>query len=214
MSSVEQAASSAAAPMRRRRRVLYELARIFSTAFNPFLTALGLFVVLAHTLAPDDASFWRLLLASTAFSSIGPMLYVLRLYATGRVTDLDMSIRAEREAVFSVFVFFYFAGTAALWAMHAPVLIVATMAGYTASCVVVGIITRYWKISMHALGVTAPLVIFFYLYGDRPLPFVVLVPLVGWSRVFLRAHTPLQVIAGSALGFTTVTLFFRLFRLV
>lgn len=203
-----------AVPLRRRRRVLYELARIFSTICNPFLTALALFVMLAHALAPSDGAFWRLLLTSTTFSSTGPMLYILWLYATERVTDLDMSIRAEREAVFAAFIFFYFFGALTLWAMHAPLLLTATMAGYTASCVIVGFITRYWKISMHALGITAPLVIFFYLYGARPLPFVLLVPLVGWSRVYLRAHTPLQVLAGSFLGFATVTIFFRLFRLI
>lgn len=101
-------------PRDRRRRVLTDLARIFSTICNPFLTSLALFVVLAHEKAHDLPSFWFLLFTSTLFTSIGPMLYVLWLYSTDRIADLDMSVRNEREAVFSVFVIFYALGTVTL----------------------------------------------------------------------------------------------------
>ncbi|GAC1305149.1 MAG: hypothetical protein NVS2B3_11760 [Vulcanimicrobiaceae bacterium] len=214
MTTAPEATQTTPIAMGRRRRVLTDLARIFSTIFNPFLTALGLFVVLAHEKSTDAPSFWYLLFSSTFFTSAGPMLYVLWLYATGRITDLDMSVRAERQKVFGAFVIFYGLGTLVLYAMHAPALIVASLAGYTAASFVTQLITRSWKISTHALGVTAPLVVFIYLYGAQPLPFLALVPIVGWSRVWLKAHTPLQVVAGTALGAISVLLFLRLFRLV
>ena len=198
----------------RRRRVLTDLARIFSTVCNPFLTALALFVIVAHQEAKDTQSFWFLLFTSTFFTSIGPMLYVLWLYSTDRITDLDMSVRGERERVFGIFVVFYTIGTLVLWGVHAPALLTASMAGYAAASLVVQYITRYWKISTHALGITAPLVVLVYLYGPQPLPFVVLIPIVGWSRVWLRAHTVLQVVAGTVLGAVSVLVFFRLFRLI
>lgn len=200
--------------MGRRRRVLTDLARIFSTIFNPFLTALALFAILAHAQSSDTVSFWFLLFSSTFFTSLGPMLYVLWLYATGRIADLDMSIRAEREKVFVVFVIFYALGTIALWLLHAPKIMIATMAGFAAASLVVQFITKWWKISTHALGITAPLVIMLYLYGAQPLPFLVLIPIVGWSRVWLRAHTLMQVIAGTALGGFSVLVFLRVFGLV
>jgi len=203
-------------PMRssRRRRVLTDLARIFSTICNPFVTALVLFVIIAHQLATDTPTFWKLLFTSTVFTSIGPMLYVLWLYSTDRIADLDMSVRSEREKVFFVFVVFYAIGRCVLWLSHAPPLLTATMAGYTAASLVVQYITRYWKISTHALGITAPLVVMVHLYGLQPLPFLVLIPLVGWSRVWLRAHTVLQVVAGIGLGAFSVLFFFRVFHLI
>jgi membrane-associated phospholipid phosphatase len=76
------------------------------------------------------------------------------------------------------------------------------------------LITRYWKISTHALGITAPLVALLFLYGTQPLPFLVLIPIVCWARVYLKAHTVLQVVAGSALGATSVVVFFRLFHVI
>ncbi len=195
------------------RRVWRDLARILSTIFNPFLTALALFVILAHVGSRDVLSFWRLLFLSTCFTSIGPMLYVFRLYAVDRISDLDMSVRHEREAIFSAFVVFYSLGTIALYLAHAPRVMIAAMLGYTLSTIFVQFITRYWKISTHALGITAPLVALILLYGRQPLPFLVLIPMVCWARVYLRAHTVLQVVAGAALGTGTTILFFHLFHI-
>ncbi len=198
-------------PAPRTRRIWTDLARILSTIFNPFLTSLALFVILAHEKAQTTPDFWVLLFNSVFFTSIGPMLFVFWLYSRGIISDLDMSIRAERQRVFGVFVAFLVAGVGDLWLIHAPVMLIATMAGYTASSVVVMYITHYWKISTHALGITAPLVALLYLFGWQPLPFLILIPIICWARVYLRAHTLGQVVAGTGLGAVTVVLFFRIF---
>ena len=194
------------------RRAWRDLARILSTVFNPFLTSLALFVILAHASARSTEDFWWLLGLSTFFTSIGPMIYVFWLYGTDRISDLDMSVRHEREAVFGAFVVFYLAGTVALWLTHSPVLMIASMAAYTVSTLVVQYITRYWKISTHALGITAPLVVLTLLYGNQTLPFWILIPMVGWARVYLKAHTTLQVVAGAALALGSTILFFQIFH--
>jgi membrane-associated phospholipid phosphatase len=196
----------------KQRRVWRDLAKILSTIFNPFLTALALFVILSHVTARDTLDFWRLLFVSTFFTSIGPMLYVFWLYGTDRISDLDMSVRSERETVFMTFVAFYLIGAGVLWLVHAPPVLVATMLGYFAATLVVGYITRYWKISTHALGITAPLVALSLLYGRQPLPFLVLIPMVCWARVYLKAHTIAQVVAGAALATVSTTLFFYIFH--
>ncbi|MDQ2681656.1 MAG: hypothetical protein M3Y21_11675 [Candidatus Eremiobacteraeota bacterium] len=208
-----QQPSSLPTPLKTR-RVWRDLARILSTVFNPFLTALALFIILAHTHATDVVNFWYLLSLSTFFTSIGPMLYVFWLYATERISDLDMSIRTERESVFGAFVVFYLLGTVTLWLSHTPRLLVATMAGYTLSTVLVLVITRYWKISTHALGITAPLVALSLLYGNQVLPFLILIPMVGWARIYLKAHTIGQVVAGAALATGSTAFFFWAFHIV
>jgi len=93
-------------------------------------------------------------------------------------------------------------------------MLVATMAGYTACALIVQAITRFWKISTHAIGITAPLVALVVLYGWQPLPFTVLIPIVCWSRVYLKAHTIAQVVAGALLGGVTVLLFFHIFKVI
>jgi membrane-associated phospholipid phosphatase len=194
------------------RKAWRDLARILSTIFNPFLTALALFVILAHASARNTLDFWWLLFLSTFFTSIGPMLYVFWLYGTDRISDLDMSVRHEREAVFGAFVVFYLLGTIVMWLVHAPRLMIAAMAAYTLSTLVVQYITRYWKISTHAIGITAPLVALTLLYGSQTLPFLVLIPMVCWARVYLKAHTVMQVIAGAVLATISTVLFFQIFH--
>jgi membrane-associated phospholipid phosphatase len=201
-------------PLRVRARVWTDVARIFSTVCNPFLTALLLFLILAGARSRTNTDFWVLLGNSAFFTSIGPMLYVFWLYATDRISDLDMSKREEREQVFVVFVIFFALGTIDLWLIGAPAIITASMAGYAASSLVVQWITRYWKISTHALGITAPLIALCVIYGTRPLPFLILIPIVCWARVYLRAHTILQVIAGVALATVSTLVVFRLFHVV
>ncbi len=201
--------------IKRKRDVWRDAARILSTIFNPFLTSLALFIILSHARATSVENFWWLLFLSTFFTSIGPMAFVFWLYATERISDLDMSIRTERETVFGAFVIFYLAGTVALWVTHSPKLLIAAMAGFTLSTFVVQYITRYWKISTHALGITAPLVALGLLPGGQQVwPFAVLVPMICWARVYLKAHTILQVIAGCALATFSVVFFFWLFHIV
>jgi membrane-associated phospholipid phosphatase len=204
-------APSSVVPIKHR-RVWRDLARILSTIFNPFLTALALFVILAHIGAKDTLNFWGLLFISTFFTSIGPMLYVFWLYANDHISDLDMSVRSEREMVFTAFVVFDLFGAAALWLVHAPALMIAAMLGYLVSTLIVQYITRYWKISTHALGITAPLTALTIIYGRQPLPFMVLIPMVCWARVYLKAHTVMQVLAGAALAIATTGFFFSLFH--
>jgi membrane-associated phospholipid phosphatase len=195
------------------RRIWRDLARILSTIFNPFLCALALFVILAHDGSGNVAAFWRLAFLSTLFTSIGPMLYVFWLYAVDRISDLEMSVRHEREAIFSAFVVFYALGALVMYLTHAPRVIVAAMLGYTLSTIFVQFVTRYWKISTHAVGITAPLVALTMLYGRQPLPFLVLIPMVCWARVYLRAHTLLQVLAGAVLGAGSTILLFHVFHI-
>ena len=202
------------ASLRVRKRAWTDVARILSTVCNPFLTSLALFVILAGARSTGTHDFLVLLFNSAFFTSIAPMLFIFYLYATDRISDLDMSIRSERERVFIAFVIFYALGALDLWAIHAPAIMTASMAGYAASALVVQWITRYWKISTHALGITAPLVALTVLFGERPVPFYVLIPLVGWARVYLRAHTVLQVVAGTLLALVTTLLFFRIFHVV
>jgi membrane-associated phospholipid phosphatase len=125
-----------------------------------------------------------------------------------------MSIRAERQQVFGAFVAFSLLGTLTLALLHAPTIIIASMAAYTANAFIVMLITRAWKISTHALGITAPLMTLVVLYGWQPLPFCILIPIVCWARVYLGSHTIAQVVAGASLAMVSTFVFFKLFGLI
>lgn len=72
--------------------------------------------------------------------------------------------------------------------------------GLMTSCALVGFaVSRFWKISLHAVVATASAVVVVGLFPPW-FPVLLVVPLVALARVRVRAHSPAQVVAGSAVG--------------
>jgi membrane-associated phospholipid phosphatase len=53
--------------------------------------------------------------------------------------------------------------------------------------------------------VAGPVAFLIYIFGYSGLFFLPIIPLVMWSRLFLKRHTPIQVIAGASMGFVLIT---------
>jgi membrane-associated phospholipid phosphatase len=199
----------------REHRATTEFARTISTIFNPFLTATALFIIVSHAFAHHSTmQFWLYSTVGIICFTVAPLTFVLYLYLTGRISDFDMSERPERERVFAGFVVIYLVAAVSLSLVHAPVQLEAITWGYWGTAVATMVITRWWKISTHAFGIAGPFAAMFVLFNLQPLPYVALVPLVGWARVYLRSHTIGQVLGGMALAAANTAIFFRLFHLL
>jgi membrane-associated phospholipid phosphatase len=73
-------------------------------------------------------------------------------------------------------------------------------------------ITLFWRISLHMLGVASVCTLYWLHPGFSGnwvlgLLAVFLVFWVGWARLYLNAHTLMQVIVGSLIGFFLTGLF-------
>jgi membrane-associated phospholipid phosphatase len=198
----------------REHRAVAEFARSLSTIFNPFVCATVLFVIVARAFSSSTLHFWELSIAGLFFFTIAPMLCVFYLYLSGRISDFDMSDRWERRRAFIAFIIVYAVAAAFLMAVHAPTVLIAITWGYVGATLAIMLVTRWWKISTHAFGVTGPFAVMFLLFGLQPLPYAAIVPLVCWARVYLRAHTIAQVIAGAALAVASTLVVFRVFHIV
>lgn len=197
----------------REHRAVAEFARALSTIFNPFLCATALFVILSHAFSASTLHFWELSFAGILFYALAPVITIFYLYLSGRISDFDMSNRTERSRAFLTFVGIDAAAAIVLSIDRAPLAILAMAWGYTFAAAAIMVITHWWKISTHAFGITGPFVAMYLLFGLAPLPYVIVVPLVYWARVYLRAHTLAQVIGGAALGVISTVAVFRLFHL-
>ncbi len=62
-------------------------------------------------------------------------------------------------------------------------------------------INHFWKISAHAIGGATIVGLFYFLDSSLFPYFLILIVLIGWSRVKLKVHTPAQIVAGSIYGF-------------
>jgi len=78
-------------------------------------------------------------------------------------------------------------------------LVTLLLAMLTSSATASGLNLR-WKVSVHTGSVAGAAVSLLALVGPPALPTLVLIPLIGWTRVALRRHTLGQVIAGGLVG--------------
>lgn len=82
-------------------------------------------------------------------------------------------------------------------------LVVAMLVGLVSSLLV----TVVWQISIHMSVAGGTVMILLLVLGAPALPAALVAAAVGWSRLVLRAHTPAQLLAGTALGGTAALTF-------
>ncbi len=176
------------------------LAEWISAVSNAPLVAIVVFLTINYFLIPNE--FWVVFAITSAFfAGIMPIIIGL-IWAKNKNIDYDLPVKEDRSYPLLLVIFSYVIGVIVLYLIGAPSLTTVLMLCYLNNTVLVLIINHFWKISIHAMGLTGPLTALIYLFGWPCLIFTILVPLVGWSRVYLKKHTPWQVIIGSILGFS------------
>jgi membrane-associated phospholipid phosphatase len=138
-----------------------------------------------------------------------PVFTIYCLHRFGFVNDLKMETLEDRRLPYIVTVAIYtFVATFFTMKLKQLPEVAIIMTGIAFSIAAVAIISLYWKISAHAVGISGTLgaligiVIKFQSYElFYPIIAVILIEgLLIAARLKLNAHTPAQVIAGSFLG--------------
>jgi membrane-associated phospholipid phosphatase len=182
-----------------------ELAHALTNALNPFVIFTALFALAAFAEAGAYRGVLYLTVELTAAAAVAG--YVLFMRRRARVGDFWISGRAERltPAVFLLATFV--ALLAALVLLDAPQnLTLLTFSMGLASAGVAGI-TLLWKASAHCTVAGHAAAAGLLLLGPLGFVFLLLLPLVLWSRVTLKAHTLSQTLAGAAVGAGCAVLF-------
>jgi membrane-associated phospholipid phosphatase len=91
--------------------------------------------------------------------------------------------------------------------------LVQTVVAVIVACGISLLVTRYWKISLHLVGMAGVVIVFILLFGPRLFVLSPLVILVGWARWQVRAHTLFQALAGTILAVIVTVATFLLFRI-
>lgn len=181
-----------------KRRWLNSLAGLVSAILSPPVLAASM-IVIAAAFAGVSAT-WRSAGVSLALNVFAPIGYLLWLHRRGMVSDLDVQWREERFRPLSFTLAALTVTTVLLWLNAAPAVMRGLAAAYLVQTALVLAITLRWKISMHGAASAACVALLLYVAGPPAVPALIAVPLVAWSRVRLRRHTPAQTIAGAALG--------------
>ena len=182
-----------------------ELARALTNLLNPFIIFTALFALVAFAEAGTYRGVLYLAVELTATAAVAG--YVLFMRRRSRVRDFWISIRAERltPAVFLLAAFV--ALLTALVLLDAPQnLSLLTLSMGLASAAVAGI-TLLWKASAHCTVAGHAAAAGLLLLGSLGFAFLLVLPLILWSRVTLKAHTLSQTLTGAAVGAGFAVLF-------
>lgn len=170
------------------------IAILISDALNPFLLLPVLHIFLFKNANIEFLSARFILII--VFQLVLPLVFILSLVERGKISDFDISKREERGTYFLLLTLcfglslFVSRGFADLHDLSIQLTILMFL---------VFLITLKWKISGHMAFDT---LIFLYLIKEIPISPILLValPLVGWSRIYLKKHLLSQVVAGSLLS--------------
>ena len=174
------------------------VASVLTDALNPFFIFTALYALVAFV----DAGLSRgvLYLAVEMISAVAVAGYVLLMRRRLRVGDFWISARAERitPALFLLAAFVVL--LAVLFLLGAPQdLSLLTLSMGLASGAV-ALITLRWKASAHCTVAGHAAAAGLLLLGPPGLVFLLVLPVVIWSRIVTGAHTLLQSLVGAAVG--------------
>jgi membrane-associated phospholipid phosphatase len=182
-----------------------ELARALTNILNPFVIFTALFALVAFA----EAGAYRgvLYLAVELIAAAAVAGYVLFMRRRSRVGNFWISTRAERLTPALFLLAAFVALLTALVLLDAPQnLSLLTLSMGLASAAVAGI-TLLWKASAHCTVAGHAVAAGLLILGPLGLVFLLVLPLVVWSRVILKAHTLSQTLTGAAVGAGFAVLF-------
>lgn len=180
--------------------------RILSNVISPPV----MFALIGLALGVYERPFWPGLAWGFVFGlmvALVPLLVILYLMRIGRISELHMSNTSERHIPYLTSVITGMLTFVIITVFDGPVLLRCLSILSTITLGALGLINTKWLISIHATAAAATwliaTLIFGWVVGLIFLPFLVL---ISWVRLYLKRHTPAQVLAGIALGFSTVLL--------
>jgi membrane-associated phospholipid phosphatase len=187
-------------------------ARLFSNIVSPPVMFAVLGLAFAFSEDPNLtglawAVFYGLLV------SLAPILVVLYLLKTGRITELHMSNTSERHIPYVTAVLSALIAYIVITVLDGPELLRCLALLNTINLTALGLINTRYLISIHATGIMATFLLTGIVFSWT-LAWVVVFPLlvgVCVVRLYLKRHTVAQVVAGLALGAATVWLMVAVF---
>jgi len=187
------------------------VATITSNIINPFVLAVIVIVLLALDSAVGMAEGFRWAAIAIAVTVVPGLIIVSCLVSKGRLDGFFINARNQRWQVYICSAVIAVIAIAVLFLIDAPMMLIATFVAGLALVLIFMLINHWWKISVHTAFASASSTILIIIFGPASAFITLTLPLVGWSRVELKRHTPWQVVAGAAVSAVIVVVVFELF---
>jgi membrane-associated phospholipid phosphatase len=188
----------------------YRVAQVLTNILNPTWLLLPVLALVTYA----GSGSWIVALEWAALGAsivVIPLLTIIhRRVRAGVYADSQVSVREQRHLLYIVGAICTAIYCLAVYLLDAPIELKATLVAlFAAGLIAMGINFIGSKISIHTGGLASLATIVVILFGRGALLGLVLVALVGWSRVALGRHTITQVVAGAVTAVVITTAVFR-----
>ncbi|NTU53604.1 MAG: hypothetical protein HGA97_07920 [Chlorobiaceae bacterium] len=176
-------------------------ASLVSWIISPVIVAPAAYlhiVLLGYSKIPNHRTWFTVLFLS---STIAPMFLIYGLKKIGRVSDYNITFREQRFLPLLVLVGVNLIGYEFMKQLDAPRFLSGILLFNAVNTVFILLVTLQWKISIHLLSLTSSIALLVLFFGSSYLLLLLSVPLLMWSRIYLKAHNFMQTLVGACIGF-------------
>ena len=156
------------------------------------------FIIYQTEITIDKSNF--IFFLSFFFSVLLPIVIVLYLKIQGLITDIDASNQKERLLPMAFGALFFLIGFITLRQLNSPMIIQGIMFCNLINTILVWLITKYWKVSIHTLSIASAITIFWILGYKYVIMMFLMLALTTISRILTNSHTLSQSIVGIIIG--------------
>ncbi len=190
----------------------HRFASLVSAIIHPLVFPLVTVIVLSYAYTRSVRTTLFYTGVAVALTALPVAVVVLVQVRRGKWTDLDVSVRKQRYALYPLSLAFLGLLAYVYYRLQAPREAIVSVLSLAAANVINGVINLVWKISAHATTAAACASLLWILSPGHTWgpPAAAGAVLVGWSRVELGRHTTGQVIAGWLVGVGSSVLAVRL----
>lgn len=177
-----------------------KIARYISTIFVPPVPMLIIFSFLSLTLKISSLNFTVVFLTTLVFGFLAPILLFRILLKQDKIINHDATVKEQRTVPYLWALSFYVIGFLILYFFSIEGTILSFWLCYVTNMILVLVINKFWKISIHTIGIVGPVTLVVYITGVAFIPLFIIPLMVGWSRIKLKCHSLSQVLAGGLLA--------------
>ena len=183
--------------------ILKKFGSIISYILHPMVVSSFTFwfIIYKTGLSLENRGF--IFFLSFFFSTALPIITILTFIRMNLVKDLDASNRSERLLPMALGALFFLIGFIILRELDSPKIIQGVMFCGIINTIIVWLITKYWKISIHTVSMTSGIVIFWILGYEYIIQMSIILTLTIFSRVITNSHTLSQTLGGVLIGLTS-----------
>lgn len=173
---------------------------LLSLLLNPSVMMGGFFCILAVEF--ERAGRLRILhaLLAVAFTSLVPVGILFVLKARGKLSDVEMRVRSERDLVYLICATGYGIGAWLLYALGADWRLWGLLALHVPNTLILIVFNRRLKVSIHAMVITSLYAAALMFFGVRAAPVGILVIAAAWARWRAGAHSIAELVCGILIG--------------